>query len=204
MGWRSGPVLRYEPSIRSLRSYSVSTQHERGWGRGCRLGRYLERPRKLAGIVLLGLPSPIAAFGVSPSPEREGDGGRFFEAVIPAEAGIHSLCRRDQVATLASMGSRLRGNDSRWRPLRYSRTQVRFEHPVQVHHHELHLGVIHSTLRRSTPGLLGAGVVGEYADELDLAQIVEIQGARVADAAAEYEVELAHALAFLGRGLPPP
>ena len=36
-------------------------------------------------------------------------------------------------------------------------------------------GVIDGTLRRSTPGLLGAGIVGEYADELDLAQIEELR-----------------------------
>ena len=69
---------------------------------------------------------------------------------------------------------------------------------MEVNNDEFHLGVIDRTLRCGTPGLFGAGIVGIDADEFDLAQIVEVEGARVADAAAEYEVKLAHALLSLG------
>ncbi|VXD05286.1 hypothetical protein SPHINGOT1_60011 [Sphingomonas sp. T1] len=82
--------------------------------------------------------------------------------------------------------------------------QVRFEHAVEMHDDELHLGIVDRALRCSTPGLFGAGIVGEYADKFDLAEVVEIQGARVADAAAEYEMKLAHALLSLEWGLQTP
>jgi hypothetical protein len=54
-----------------------------------------------------------------------------------------------------------------------------------------HLGVVDGALGSAAPGVEGAGIIGEEADEIDRGE-VEIEPARILDPAAEDEVELAH------------
>ena len=69
---------------------------------------------------------------------------------------------------------------------------------MQVHHDELHLGIVDGPLRRSTPSLFRARIVREHADDLDRLEVGEFKRLRIGDSAAEDEVELAQA-SFPGR-----
>ena len=63
---------------------------------------------------------------------------------------------------------------------------------------ELHLRIVDGALGVGAPGFFGARIVGEDADDVELRRIGPVERAGIGDAAAEDEVELAHALRFLG------
>ena len=65
----------------------------------------------------------------------------------------------------------------------------RFEQFVQMHDEIFHLCIVHRPLRIGAPGLFGCRISRKYADDVELAYILEIQAARVFDPAAEHEVE---------------
>lgn|GEM_PF-211229 len=73
--------------------------------------------------------------------------------------------------------------------------RIGLEQPVQVHHHILHRGVVDGALGVAAPCRLGAGEIGEDADDVERGRVDEVGAARVDHPAAEHEMKLGH-----GRG----
>jgi hypothetical protein len=69
--------------------------------------------------------------------------------------------------------------------------EIGFEKTVEMDDDEPHLCIVDGALRGSTPCLFSAGIVRENADDLQSGRVDEIERLRVADAAAEDEVEFA-------------
>jgi hypothetical protein len=49
----------------------------------------------------------------------------------------------------------------------------RIKQPVQMHDEIAHLGVVDGGLRLGLPGRVGGRVVGKYADNVDLVEVLE-------------------------------
>jgi len=47
------------------------------------------------------------------------------------------------------------------------------EQPVEVNHEVAHVGVVHGLLRLRLPGRVSGCVIGIYADDIDLVEILE-------------------------------
>ena len=63
---------------------------------------------------------------------------------------------------------------------------------MQVDYHIFHLGIVNRALRSGAPCFFGAVVIREDTDDFDGVEIGEVEAARIADATAEDEMELAH------------
>ena len=57
-------------------------------------------------------------------------------------------------------------------------------------HDETHFGIVHGSLRSTSPCFFGTFVIGKNADDLD-GRMIEIKSAWILDATAEHEVEFA-------------
>lgn len=65
-----------------------------------------------------------------------------------------------------------------------------------------HLGIVNRALGGTAPRLFGAFIVRENANKIDGAEVSEIKGLRIADAAAEHQMKLAHNGFLLGEVMP--
>jgi N-methylhydantoinase B/oxoprolinase/acetone carboxylase alpha subunit len=72
----------------------------------------------------------------------------------------------------------------------------RIEHAMQMDDDIFHRRIVDGALGIGTPGGLGGGIIGEDADHVELVGFDEIKGLRIADAAAEDEMKLAHGRRF--------
>src|SRR5690606_18774154 len=69
------------------------------------------------------------------------------------------------------------------------RRQFRFQQPVQVNDHVLHLGIVHRALRPGAPGLFGLAVARKDADDVDGLEVLELERLRIGHPAAHYEMQ---------------
>src|SRR6185503_4865314 len=72
------------------------------------------------------------------------------------------------------------------------------EQPVEMDDHISHLGIVDRPLGLAAPGVLGRGIAVEDPDQVDAAQIGEVEGARILYPPAEYQVKLAHGRSLAG------
>ena len=73
--------------------------------------------------------------------------------------------------------------------LRLTLQHVRLKQTVQMHHHVFHFGIVDRASRGAAPGFFGAGIIGEYADEIDRVEVFEVDRLRIDDPAAENKVQ---------------
>src|SRR5207253_409793 len=74
---------------------------------------------------------------------------------------------------------------------------LRIEQAVQMHDEVAHVGVVDRLLRFRLPGSISGGVVGINADDIQLAEIAELDAVQIRELTTEYEVEQLSRLALL-------
>src|SRR5207249_3042144 len=74
---------------------------------------------------------------------------------------------------------------------------LRIEEAVQMHDEVAHVGVVDRLLRFRLPGSISGGVVGINADDIQFAEIAELDAVQIRELTTEYEVEQLSRLALL-------
>ena len=65
----------------------------------------------------------------------------------------------------------------------------RIEQAMQVNDEIAHMSVVHGALRGALPGPVGAGIIGEDTDDIEVGRIAEIRPFQILKFAAEHKME---------------
>src|SRR5262245_37854419 len=122
---------------------------------------------------------------------KASDGSSVNRVVAPTNrrysAAAMPITRWPQGELRNLLANRIPPRPRSTRPIR--RRGLRIEQPMQVNDKIAHLRIVDGHLRLGLPGRVGAGIVRENADDVELVEILELGAVEPAQLAAEYKMK---------------